>query len=139
MGIQGILTENDLPSITFHVGMSLSPVFEYTGKWFSIILGMFFILGLLKACLGTCFRARRAYLLEGWSWKILTSVWSTWFNLVLLPWHLMNHYLDPERVDDRVDLPRPEGQKEIEEDLYHEERVDEAETRLYPGFPYPPL
>jgi hypothetical protein len=35
--------------ITFRVGVSLSPFFEYTGKWFSII---FFTLGLIKPFIG---------------------------------------------------------------------------------------
>jgi hypothetical protein len=72
--------------ITFRVGVSLSPFFEYTGKWFSIILGLFFILGRIKAFIGTVFRA---FQVEGWSWKTFTNIWSTWFHLVMLPWNLV--------------------------------------------------
>jgi hypothetical protein len=35
--------------ITFRVGVSLSPFFEYIGKLFSIIFGLFCILGMIKA------------------------------------------------------------------------------------------
>jgi hypothetical protein len=62
---------------------------------FGIILGLFFILGMI---IGTAFRARQAYQLEGWSWKTFTNIWSTWFHLVMLPWNLMmTTYPDPDK------------------------------------------
>jgi hypothetical protein len=107
------LSTEDVNSMKDIIGSAITPFFWFFGSTTSTVIGIIIVVSVVKAFANVAIRAIKIYQKEGCSLKLLGSLWSSWFSIILLPYYIGKSLVKAGReMSDEANL---KGSKEIPE------------------------